>query len=507
MELQGEAMPYWVASTQLAEYPALNESISVDAAVIGGGMVGITTAYMLKEAGLRVAVLDFKRILKGVTGHTTAKITSLHGLIYEYLLGQFGPEQARQYADSNQAAIEKIASLVETLGIDCDFVRETAVTYAETESTRRKIEREVDAAQRLGLPARFLETLPLPYPTKGAIALDNQARFHPRRYLKALAEKIPGDGSHIFENTRAVDIEKGNPCKVITSGGLTIRAPYVVVATHFPFYDKPGLYFARMFPIQSYAIGMRIAQEFPGGMYITAEENGRSLRVQPTERGPMIILGGENHKVGHDPDTIRRYRALEMFAKQMYTVESIDYRWSTQDCVTIDYVPYIGQLSINHERIYVATGFAEWGMTKATLSAMILSDMIQGKQNSWADVYNPSRFKAFTSAKEFFTANLDVARYFIGDRLGHGTKGNPADLGDEEGMMMEVDGTRVAAYRDKAGVIYQRDPHCTHMGCLLHWNTADQTWDCPCHGSRFKSSGTLLQGPAVEDMKAPRPKS
>jgi len=498
--LRGEAQSLWMATTPQTMFVPLPGNIETDVAVLGGGIVGITLAYLLKEAGLRVAVIEANRIVGGATGHTTAKITSLHGLVFDFLIRRFGEEQARQYAESNQAAIEKIASLVETLKIECDFARESSYTFAEKDATRREVEAEFSAAQRLGLPVRFLETVPLPVVSRGAVCLDQQARFHPRRYLLALAERFVGPDCAIYEMTRALDVIKGKQCTVITDRGQ-VTASHVVVATHYPFYDKPGLYFARLFPVQSYAIGVRVREPYPGGMYISAEQRGHSFRVQPADSGPMLIIGGEEHKVGQEPDTIGRYAMLEDYIGRAYTVESYDYRWSTQDGVPVDRVPYIGRLSVNHERIYVAAGFAEWGMTKGTAAAMLLADMIQGRPNAWQDVYDPMRFTPKASAWSFMKENLSTAKHFIGDRLGQGTRARPEELGEEEGMLMEVADKRTAAYKDKAGAIHLHNPACTHMGCLVHWNTAEQTWDCPCHGSRFYPAGEVMEGPAVTALK------
>lgn len=493
--LPGRAESYWMATTPESSYPPLSGDTRVDVAILGGGIVGITAAYFLKEAGVSsVAVIEADRIITGVTGHTTAKVTSQHSLIYDYLISKFGKDQAQQYAESNQAAIEKIASIVSSKNIACDFVRKPAYVYAGSEESTGVIRNEVDVAQSLGLPASFKADLPLPFETYGAIRFDNQAQFHPRKYLCALSREIEGDGCHIFEKTRALKIEGDGPVTITTDKGI-VKAHKVIQATHFPIHDKPGLLFQRLYQSRSYVLGIRIEESFPQGMFINAEEPVRSLRSQPAGESELVLVSGEGHRTG-EGNEIDHYRNLEKWVRSVYSVNSVDYHWSTQDVITVDHVPYIGRLTSDNENLYIATGFRKWGMTTGTAAAMILTDMILGQSNPWEEVYNPSRFKPIESAKTFFSQAIEATKGLVGDRITP-VHEKASQILPGEGAIVKVEGERVAAYRDEAGVLHMLDPSCSHMGCIVSWNNAEKTWDCPCHGSRYNSMGEVIKSPAV----------
>jgi len=490
---------YWIASTKETNYPKLSEDLSVDVAIIGGGMVGISCAYYLKNEGFKVAVIEAKRIAEGVTGNTTAKITAQHHLIYDSLIRKFGEEIAQQYASANIWAIEEIAKIIEQNNIDCDFIRQPAYIYTQSEDYIKQIEDEVKAAQKLGIKASFDTSLSLPFPIKGAVRFDHQAQFHPRKYLLPLAEKIPGEGSFIFENTRMKNIEGENPYTVITDSGK-ITATYVIIASHFPVYDHFGFYFARMYESRTYALAMKIKEKFPGGMYLSAESPSRSLRSQPYEDGELVLLVGEEHKTGQHKEAAEHYRKLQEFAHEHYNVETILYHWSTQDCMPIDDIPYIGRITSTAANMYVATGFKKWGMTHSIIGAALIRDQIMNRQNPWEEVYDPSRFTPLQSIKKFFEINADVAKELISGKL-EIPEDTLRDLKEEEGSAIEIEGRRIGAYKDDKDEIHLVDPTCSHMGCELKWNDAEKTWDCPCHGSRFTYTGEVIEGPAVNSLK------
>lgn len=504
--LPGQPVSLWIATTPETNYAALQTGVTVDVAVIGGGIAGLTAALLLKRDGARVAVIEAGRIVKSVTGNTTAKITSLHNLIYDHLLSEFGLEGAQAYASAQQAAIEKIAALVSDYGIDCDFTRTDAYTYTETEEELERITREVEAAAQLNLPVSYVESTPLPFPVKGAVRFTNQARFHPRKYLLHLAAQIEGDGSYIFEETRALDLEEDEQaCRVTTARGV-VTAREVILATHFPFYDH-GMYFSRMSPKRSYVIGCRLKSPAPEGMFITSSEPFRSFRSNRAEDGGEIwMVGGENHKTGQGGDTASRYRNLERYARERFDVRTIEYRWSTQDNNTVDKVPYIGLSTPASKRVYVATGFGGWGMTNGTVAGMILSDTIAGRDNQWSKVFDPNRFKPVTSAVDFVKENLNVAKHFVADRLGVPEAEKLPELLEGEGRIVEADGEKVAVCK-VAGATHEVSAICTHMGCVVDWNNAEQSWDCPCHGSRFNYDGKVIQGPANTDLKPKQEKA
>ncbi|AFY65788.1 FAD-dependent oxidoreductase [Geitlerinema sp. PCC 7407] len=495
--LSGKPVSYWIDSTPETDYPGLMGDIEVDVAVVGGGIVGITAALLLKRAGKKVALIEADQIVQGTTGYTTAKLTSLHRLVYADLVQQLGEDKARLYGESNQAAIAFVADLVAQEQIDCDFSRQSAYTFATTEKDLKQVRSEVEAAQKLGLPADFVTETSLPFPVLGAVRFADQAQFHVRKYLLHLAAQIPGDGSHVFEQTRAVSLEGENPCSVVTDRG-TVRAQDVILATHLPFRDE-GLYFAKSFPRRSYLVGAPIDPAIaPQGMFIGAGEDYHSIRTTPHEGGTLLIVGGEGHKTGEKEDTETCYRRLEDYMRQQFGVEPT-YRWSTQDIVSFDKLPYIGRLTPLHQHVYVATGFSLWGMSKGTLSAMILSDLILGRPNPWASLYDSLRATPFVSKKSI-QENIDVAAHWIGDRFKGLTDHSLQDLQPGEGRLVTIDGDRIAASRDEQGNLHTVSPICPHLACLVSWNNAEQSWDCPCHGSRFSCDGKILEGPAVEGL-------
>ncbi|MDX6604550.1 MAG: hypothetical protein QOF23_1059, partial [Solirubrobacterales bacterium] len=345
----------------------------------------------------------------------------------------------------------------------------------------------------------FTQDVPLPWPTLGAVRFENQAEFHPRRFLLPLAGEIAGDGSHVFEQTPALDVREGRPCRVETARGVVV-ADEVVIASHFPFLDR-SLAFARIHPERSYCLAARVAGEPPEGMFISAGSPTRSVRAHAGDGGVWLLVGGEGHKVGQGGDTEERYRALDAFARERFDVRSIDYRWSTQDTISVDHVPYIGRLTAWSRRIYMATGFAKWGMTGGVVAGMIISDEILGRDNPWSSVFAANRFKPLAAAKDLVKENLNVGMRFVGDRLTKPGAGSVEDLARGEGMIATSGGERVAAYRDDDGALHAVSPVCTHLGCQVNWNRAERSWDCPCHGSRFGPDGTVLEGPAVRPLE------
>ena len=497
--MTGRPKSFWLDNSWRDQYRALDGDRSFDVAVLGGGLCGMTTALLLKRGGARVAVVEADRIGGGATGYTTGKISSLHGQIYSGLQAGFGEEAARTYGEANEAAIDRMEALTGELGADCDFRRKPNHTYTQSADQVDSLRAEAEIARRLGLPASFTTDVDLPVSVVGAVRFERQAEFHPIKYLSALARAIAGEGSEIFEQTRALDVDEGSPTSVTTSGG-TITADHVVVATHFPFLDRGG-YFARMHPERSYIVAARLNTPAPVGMYISAGSPTRSIRSTPLDGGELLLVGGEGHKVGQEPDTEGRYAALADWMRRHFDVGPIEWRWSTQDPITDDRVPYIGRLHPRADHLYVATGFAKWGMAHSTVAAMILSDLIGGRENPWAALYDATRIKPLASAKDFIKENANVAKRFVGDRLSHPDR--RPELGAierGEGAIVTVDGGKVAAYRDESGDLQLVSPACTHMGCLVTWNAAERSWDCPCHGSRYATDGTVLEGPTVQPL-------
>jgi glycine/D-amino acid oxidase-like deaminating enzyme/nitrite reductase/ring-hydroxylating ferredoxin subunit len=485
----------WIATgPEQPSLPELDHDVEADVAVVGGGIVGITTALLLKEAGKSVVLLEAGRLARGVSGHTTAKVSSQHGMLYAQLTARFGIEGARTYGEANEAALAWIAERVEADGIDCDFRRRASYAYAD----RAKAEREANAAIAAGLPASLVEETPLPYPVEAAVRFDDQAEFHVRKYLLELASQLEGDGCEIFERSRAAEVDTYEQPTVKTPGGR-VRAGHVVVATHYPFLDRT-LAFARVHPQRSYVLACRIAGEPPEGMFISGGQPTRSVRAAPIEGEELLLVGGEGHRPGEGGDTEERYAALEAFAREHWDVQAVLYRWSSQDNTTIDTVPYVGRATPLHEGILMATGFAKWGMTGGTAAAMILADQILGRENPWAQLFDPNRIKPRAGAMRFIEENAKAGVHFF-DRLTTRVTRPIEDLAPGEGDIVEAGGEKVAGHRRDDGTLVAVSRTCTHLGCQVSWNPAERSWDCPCHGSRFSPDGDVLHGPAVHRLE------
>ncbi|AHG04518.1 FAD-dependent oxidoreductase [Halobacterium sp. DL1] len=497
--VDGQHRSIWLETSAETSYDALDGGTRVDTVVVGGGIVGITTASKLADAGQTVAVVDRDRILAGVTGHTTAKLTSLHGLLYDYLLEQFDEDRARQYADANQRAIDEVESTVEDRGIDCDFERVPAYTYVEDHDRRQAVRDEVEAARRLDLPASYTESTELPYDVAGAVKFEEQAQFHPRNYLLELAGDLVESGSHVFENTRALDVEPGSPCRVSTDRGELV-ADDVVVATNFPFFDE-GLYFARLEPKRSYVLAARLAGETPDSIYYRQSDPYFSVRPHPAGDESLVLFGGQNHKTGHEVSGVDRYRKVEREARTRFDVDSVEYRWSTQDYRSIDSVPFVGKLAPHTKHVYVATGFGGWGLTNGTAAGMVLSDLILGRESPWTGVYEPTRFNASASTRELVKYNTESMRHFFEDRLKGRPSGVRVGLDRGEAKIVDSEEGPVGVYRDERGEVHTVSAVCPHMGCHVEWNDGEESWDCPCHGSRFDYDGRVVHTPAVSDLE------
>jgi len=490
---------YWINSTDFQDLSPLTKDKKVDITIIGGGISGITTAYLLVNEGFKVAVIEADKILHGTTGHTTAKVTVQHGLIYDELIQNMGKETAELYYQSNNNGLNFIKNMVMSQNIDCDFSGQDAYIYTKSDQYVNKLSKEYNAYEKLGIRGSLLDTIPIEIPMKKAIVIKNQAQFHPLKYLYHLTRKVIDKGGLIYEHTVAVDIEEGDHPVVITKTGQKISSNYVIIASHFPFYAIRGLFFSRMYVKRSYVLGVKTKSEFPGGMYINAENPTRSLRLTEIDGENLVLISGESHKVGQGKSEILHYKALMEFGEETLGLNKIKYRWSTQDLITLDKVPYVGYLTSNHQNVFVATGYRKWGMTNSTAAALLLKDLILKKENPFQELYSPSRFYMDPSLKKFFSINMDVAKHLIKGKFEIIEK-NPSDLEKDEGSVVTINGKRAGAYRDHQGDIHLVDTTCTHLGCELEWNDAERTWDCPCHGSRYSIHGEVIEGPTEKPL-------
>lgn len=425
----------WKQTAELPRFAPLEGDLKTDVLVIGGGMAGLLCAYWLDRAGVDYALVEARRLCGGVTGNTTAKLTFQHGLIYARLLREFGLGRARLYLEANRAARGQYRELCREAG--CDFQERDAYVYALTD--RRKLDRELEALERLGFPAEFSRTPALPMPTAGAVKFTKQAQFHPLKFAAAIAK-----GLRIFEGTKVLELAPG---RAVTNRG-TVTAENIVAATHFPLLNKHGAYFLKLYQARSYVLALENVPEV-GGMYVDEGEKGLSFR----DYKGFLLLGGGGHRTGKKGGG---WRELEDFAKRRYPQAGIAARWAAQDCMTLDGVPYIGPYSKRTRGLYVATGFNKWGMTSSMAAAEVLTDLVLNRKNPCTELFSPSR----TMLRPQLAVN---------------------------------------ALESSLGLLTPTVPRCPHMGCALKYNAAEHSWDCPCHGSRFGEDGTLIDNPATDD--------
>lgn len=494
---RASAHSYWVESAAHAEYPPLERDFDCEVVVIGAGIIGVTTALLLARSGRDVALLEARRIGAGASGYTTAKLSSLHGLTYRDLDSSLGREPARAYAKANQLGIERVAAFVEELAIECDFRRKPNFTYTESVHGRRAIEEEVEVARRLGLPASLVEGIEeLPFQVPAAVRFEEQAEFHPLKYLAGLAEAAVDAGCKVHEGTRVVGVSEGSPHRVRTEGGAELRAERVVVATHLPILDR-GLYFARTHPVRSYVLLCELDGAVPSGMYLSDEDKAHSLRSVPTPGGERLMVGGESHKVGQS-DSSARYRALEEWARERFPVRSVEWRWATQDHMPADGLPFVGALWPIDDDIVTVTGLKKWGLAMGTAAAEMLCDRLMGRENELAAPFSPARLHPLAAAPDLLKENANAGYRMVADRLTK--RGDEKQLAPGEGAVVGDGIGQRAVYRDDDGELHSLSARCTHVGCIVSFNSAERSWDCPCHGSRFGIDGEVLEGPAVKSL-------
>jgi glycine/D-amino acid oxidase-like deaminating enzyme/nitrite reductase/ring-hydroxylating ferredoxin subunit len=493
------AESYWVASTDDSNYTALEGDLEVDVAVVGAGITGLTTALLLQGTGRSVVVLEANSTIgRGVTGSTTGKITAGQGAVYSRIEKAHGRGAAAVYAASQSAAVEQVRALAAEHEIDCDLERVTHYVFGEHVGDVARLEEEAEAARRAGLEVDLVRDPNVPFPAVVALGLPDQAQFHARKYLLGLARAVVRAGGRIHQGARVTRVEEGAP-RVIRLPGGTVSATDVVLATHVPF-GKTGSFFARLEAHAAYAVAVPVPDDMLDGAWINVSTPIRSLRTTPLGNGRrLLIVVGEGHVVGRESDPQARYDALADYVDLHITTEDVLYRWSTQDQYPVDGLPYIGPLE---RGLHVATGFAGWGLSNGTLSAMLITDAIAGRANEWASVFDPRRSSALRAPGSFVAQNLGVAKELVGGKLRdrRSSLTSLEDVAPGTGAIVELDAGKAAVYRSEAGVVTAVSPVCTHMGCDVRWNQAETTWDCPCHGSRFTVDGSVVEGPAVRPL-------
>lgn len=499
---------YWMLSAAAAPHPPLaaGSEIEVDVAVVGGGVAGLSVAWEVARRGLSVAVLEADRVAAGVTGHTTGKVSSLHGLLYAHLRAKRGAEGARMYAQSQQQAVEHLAAVAERLGVDCELERGPAHTFVESEHHADEVRAEAEAAREAGLPASLVTETGLPFEVCAAVRVEDQAQFHPRKYLLALAEDLQRLGGQIYERTRVMGLDEGEPCRLSTENGAEVIARDVVVATHYPVFDR-AVMFSRLEPRRELVVSALLpAGQDPGGSYLTPERGTRSVRTAPYPFGTgqrLLIVTGEKFTPGTtgQGSVGAGYERLAAWTYERFPDARLVHRWATQDNDTTDRVPYIGPFHPASQHTWVATGFGGWGMSGGVLSGQLLAAYITGEPlPPWARLYEPRRLSP-REAPAMLRFQSTVAGRFVGDRLRSSYVDSVDEIAPGTGAIVRVRGRRCAVHRTLEGEVRALSPRCTHLGCHVRFNDAEGAWECPCHGSRFDTEGRVIQGPATRPLE------
>jgi glycine/D-amino acid oxidase-like deaminating enzyme/nitrite reductase/ring-hydroxylating ferredoxin subunit len=484
-ELSGKPDCCWTATAPRTAYPQLATAQTVDVAIVGAGIVGVTAAYLLSEAGLSVALLEARRIGRQVTGRSTAKITTQHSLIYRHLIESFGLETAKHYADANRLGMNQIRQWVDRFGIDCDLEAKDAYVYCCNTARLRDLDAEAEATRAVGLESELLEAAPLPFPTAGALRSKNQAQFNPAQYLIGLAKAAEAAGTQIFEKTRVTAVEEDEGWKTVV-GRAAVRAQNIVLATNLPIagpipFDeltRPRSHIAMAFRADA---GVAI-----DGVFIGVDEPTNSLRMGRDDDGPLLVVLGSKFGTGLEGDVAAHFRELETWAQRNLEVGDAAWRWVNEDYDSPDRLPFVGA-SCQAPNLYIATGFNAWGISNGTAAGIQIAQQILGKTPAWASIYDPAR-----KVPKGFNKGGDS------QSIVHGLD----DIAPGSGAVMNLGQGKIAVWKGDDGIAHAVSASCTHKGCTVTWNNAERTWDCPCHGSIFSADGGVIHGPAVEPLPA-----
>jgi glycine/D-amino acid oxidase-like deaminating enzyme/nitrite reductase/ring-hydroxylating ferredoxin subunit len=551
---------FWLDSIENKnKFNKLEKDISTDVCIVGAGIFGLTCGYYLTKQGYNVVLLEKEKdIASKTTGHTTAKITSQHNLIYKYLIDSLGESMAKKYLYANQDAIENIYQIINDENIDCDFVRQDSYVYTNNLDELEKIKLENKAVNSLGFKSEFVTSTPLPFNVLGALRFPNQAEFNPIKYAYGLAKCITSNGSsaidglvnagsvgsvsvgdgivenspggaslnlakgtgEIYTDTLVQNIKKENDEFITSCKDYVVRSKYVILASHYPFIDRLGYYFLKMYQSTSYVIAVDIGDKTFDGMYINSKQPTFSYRFANFSGScgkRLLLVGGADHKTGSKIDLSNAYSILEYEVRKYYPDCKVLYKWNTEDYITLDKIPYIGEFSHFMPNMYIGTGFNKWGMTSSNVAGNIIVDKILGRENEYENVFKATRLHPIKNNVELGNMIKETTNSFVINKFkvpdadldviednsvmsGSKKAGNFEEIKNDSGHVLKYNGQTIGIYKDNDGKIFAVNPICTHLGCLLSWNNLDKTWDCPCHGSRFDYKGHQLYNPAIRDL-------
>lgn len=501
-DTSGATRPLWLQTHPIAPLSPLTKDASADVCIVGAGIAGLSVAYHLVRAGRSVVVLDDGGIASGETGRTTAHLSNAFDDRYFEMERIHGEEGARICAESHTAAIDRIEEIATREAIDCDFTRLDGYLFLGPQHWEDYLDKEMEAAHRAGLTGvGRLERAPLSaFNTGPCLRFPRQGQFHATKYLDGLKKAVIGVDGRIFTGTRAVEMKGGKNAHVITADGHRVSVEVIVVATNSPVNDLVAIH-TKQFAWRTYAIACRVPSgSVEKGLYWDTQDPYHYIRLQPVEGGDLLIVGGEDHRTAHEAHPETRLAALEEWTRERFPmVQSVDYRWSGQVMEPQDGVAFIGRNPSDSDNVFIATGDSGMGMTHGTIAGILISDLIMGRSNAWEKLYDPSRVKV-KAATEFVK---DVASMTTGyaDWVRPGDVSKEEDIQPGEGATIRHLAKKSAVYRDAAGTVHEMSAVCTHLGCIVHWNSLEKTWDCPCHGSRFTRDGEVVNGPAIENLK------
>lgn len=492
----------WMATANTPSQSQLKENIRTDVCIIGAGIAGLTTAYLLGREGRSVVVLDDGVIGGGMTGRTTAHLTNAYDDRYVEIEKLHGAEASRLTAESHTAAIAKINEIVSSEMIDCDFQWLDGFLFGATPDSVQLLNDELAAAHRAGIAGlEKVDRAPLAFDTGMALRFQRQAQFHPLKYMDGLARAVLRDSGRIFGGTHATKIEGGDDAHVETSHGPVVKCEVVVVATNTPVNDRVAIH-TKQAPYVTYVIGVAVPKgSVTQALYWDTGDPYHYVRLQRDNNHDVLIVGGEDHKTGQANDGNERYARLERWTRERFPqMGEVQFRWSGQVMEPVDGIAFIGRNPLDEDNVYIATGDSGQGMTHGTIAGMLLTDLIQGRRNKWEDLYSPSRIR-LKALPEYASENINVAGQYA-DYVTAGDIKSESELRSGDGAVMREGVAKVAVHRDESGQVHKLTAICPHLGCVVAWNSAEQTWDCPCHGSRFSAEGRVYQGPANGDLES-----
>lgn len=492
---------YWILSSEEKEhYKSLKTDINTDYLIVGGGIAGLTTAYLLAKENKKVTIVEADEIGFGASGRNTGKVTSQHGIIYSVIEKEYSGEKARLYYDANEEGLKLIKDIIEDNNIDCNLKVVPSFIYTQEEDYIKDIKNEYEICKKLNIPCEYMDYIEgIPLKVKGALCFKNQGQFNPKKYVDALAKINHKLGVKIYENTPVIDADMGEECMVKCANNHTIKTKNLILTSCNAWYDGLKLFFAREEASRSYLLCGKLKNKISEGNYISVECPTRTFRTYKDDKGvDILIAGGQDHKTGKCSNECDNFKAIEKFTKETFGMDQIISDWSTQDYISSDYIPYMGRINNINNNVYIITGTSKWGLSNSSIGAILIRDLITKNSSKYEDLYNPNRLKSYLTTK-FLKNNIEVASDYIKGKFISGSSELPKK---NEGKTISINGKKYGAYRDQDNHLYIVDITCTHLGCELSFNSGEKTWDCPCHGSRFSYKGDILNGPALRPLKA-----